>query len=146
VHPNIKVTDSILSLKLIGDDHSPSVHRHFMTYFASKHIPLTIVDITKQLLQVKDETLAPIKKLYLSTSLILVRPDLYVTWFLLGTPYSPRMKPTIKSLSALEIYKITQIACGEIVDDEENATCCNMNAWLTRRFVDYIQGTRTLHR
>jgi hypothetical protein len=76
-------------------------------------------------------------ELYRKHQLVLVRPDLYVTWVL---------KASVTCISSIQLQKVAQIACAELSEESVEVKAASVASFLTQRFITNIQGFRVMHR
>lgn len=133
-----------------GDDIPPEAAvRDLSSYFRQRNIPLTVVRLVGEkglpqdirvagVLDQNTESvgLKTIMSLYKGFQLILVRPDLYITWTLRADEIA---------ISSVVLQKVAQISCAELVEDKQEKRAASVARFYTQRFISNIQGYRTMH-
>jgi hypothetical protein len=140
IDDDVKVCDSYAhanNFESIEDGLRPKpVISELSNHFKSRSIPIKIVNIKHYLASIINSEESRIAKMYLSNSLVLVRPDLYVLWCL---------NANVRTISSFDLLNVSQIACCELNVASDTEKSKNTAFFLRNRFISSIQGYRSLH-
>lgn len=138
--PTAQVTDSLAAIIKgpISVDKSirNPVVRSLEFFFRRRKIPLKIVHLEHLLTTLTDEEERTIASIYNKQQMVLVRPDLYIAWFLAGF---------VKTISIFDLERVAQVCCSEVYDFANIQKTIKTSEWLTRRFISNIQGYKSMH-